>query len=282
MNIKAYLESHYKVKTAQSYLREWKDFEGYLQDLNINVQAVDYTLILEYVSHLQSRHLKGKSINRKLLVIEHIYRNLLPDKVNPIKDLRVKTSGKIALLEPLEIEVLQQLLNKLANKTAYQKRNYLMLSLIHHQALRVGEIKALQLENIDLKKAEIYIPQAHRSNSRTLELTALQVIEMQDYINNIRPELLQCPSNQLFITGGSSQSLANTFKKLKDKLQKRLPRLQNLEHWRSSIIVYWLEHQPLLEVQQKLGHRYASSTERYKIHAIKDLQKELKTHHPLQ
>jgi integrase/recombinase XerD len=214
--------------------------------------------------------------------MEQIYRNLLPDNPNPVKSLRVKTSGEVAVLQPLEIELLQQLLNQYPRENYYQKRNYLMLTLIHYQALRVGELKQLKVEDIDLKKATIYIPKNHRSNSRSLELTALQVLEIQDYLAQTRPLLLHYSTNQLFITGGSSENLNNSFLKLKTKLKKGLPQLQNLEHWRSSIIVHWLEHQPLLEVQAKLGHRYASSTERYKIHAIKDLQKELNQHHPLQ
>ena len=85
-----------------------------------------------------------------------------------------------------------------------------------------------------------------------------------------------------FITGGASKKLTNSLGKLKKQLQKKLPKLENLEHWRSSVIIHWLESQALLEVQQKLGHRFASSTEKYQIHAIKNLQKELLLHHPLQ
>ncbi|WP_052598406.1 tyrosine-type recombinase/integrase [Aureispira sp. CCB-QB1] len=279
--IKEYLETRHKMKTASSYYREWKDFESYLYQKNCSIQNVTYPLILNYVESLQKRSLKAKSINRKLMIIEKIYKHLLPNKNNPIKGLRVKTEGRSPLSEPIAIEDLSKLLKDLPRETAYQKRNVLMLSLIHHQALRVGEIKALKLQDIDLEKARIYVPKSNRSKSRSLELTALQVIELQDYIKTTRPELLQYKTNQLFITGGSSKSLQNSFLKLKKKLQKRLPKLKNLEHWRSSIIVHWLEHSPLLEVQQKLGHCYASSTERYKVYAVKNLQKALSVHHPL-
>ena len=246
------------------------------------VQDVDYSLLLEYIEHLRRRKLKAKSINRKLLILEQIFRFLQPKKTNPVKGFRVKTEGHSPIAEPIKIEKLEALLNTFPSENPYQKRNHLILSLIHHQALRIGEIKALKINNIDLQKATIQIPLVARNNSRTLELTALQVIELQDYLNHTRKELEQFKSNQLFITGGTGKELNNSFVKLKKKLQKRLPKLQNLAHWRSSIIVHWLEHSPLLEVKEKLGHRYASSTERYKIHSVKNLQQQLGVHHPLQ
>jgi len=138
------------------------------------------------------------------------------------------------------------------------------------------------MNDIDLKKAIIQVPLVARNNSRVLELTALQVVELQEYLKDARKELEQFKSHQLFITGGPSKDLNNSLSRLKKKVQEGFPKLQNLAHWRSSIIVHWLEHSPLLEVQKKLGHRYASSTERYKIHAVKNLQQQLSLHHPLQ
>jgi site-specific recombinase XerD len=281
MSIQSYLHRKHRAKTAQSYYQEWQDFERFIHQLNMLVEEVDYNLLLEYVELLRRRKLKAKSINRKLLILEQIFGYLLP-KHNPLKGFRVKTEGQNPIAEPIEIEKLEDLLTNYPKENPYQNRNRLILSLIHYQALRVGEIKALKINDIDLGKATIQIPLVARNNSRILKLTALQVIELQDYLNYTRKELEQFKSNQLFITGGTSKELNNSFLKLKKKVQKRLPMLQNLAHWRSSIIVYWLEHSPLLEVKEKLGHRYASSTERYKIHSVKNLQQQLGVHHPLQ
>jgi site-specific recombinase XerD len=281
MSIQSYLHRKHKAKTAQSYYQEWQDFERFIHQLNMSTKEVDYSLLLEYVEHLRRRKLKAKSINRKLLILEQIFDYLHP-LYNPVQGFRVKTEGNNPLAEPIEIEKLAKLLTSYPRENIYQKRNHLILSLIHYQALRVGEIKALKVNDIDLKKAEIQIPLAARNNSRILKLTALQIIELQDYLKHTREELLQFKSNQLFITGGVGKELNNSFLKLKKKVQKRLPKLQNFAHWRSSIIVNWLENSPLLEVKKKLGHRYASSTERYKIHAVKNLQQQLGVHHPLQ
>jgi len=110
------------------------------------------------------------------------------------------------------------------------------------------------MNDIDLKKAIIQVPLVARNNSRVLELTALQVVELQEYLKDARKELEQFKSHQLFITGGPSKDLNNSLSRLKKKVQEGFPKLQNLAHWRSSIIVHW----------------------------VKNLQQQLSLHHPLQ
>jgi site-specific recombinase XerD len=282
MNIQTYLQSLYKSSTAASYYLEWLDFESFVHQLNISVKDIDYQLLLDYVEALQKRNLKPVSINRKLLIIELVFKHLLPNQANPVKGFRVKHQGRKPILEPLEVIDLQSFLNNFSTESIYQKRNHLILGLIHYQALRVGEIKALEIKHLEIEKALINVPKVGRNKSRILQLTALQIVGIQDYLSSVRPQLLQYKTNQLFITGGASKRLNNSIMKLQKRVKKQLPKLQNLEHWRTSIIVHWLENSPLLEVQNRLGHCYPSSTERYKIHAVKSLREQLDVHHPLQ
>ncbi|MCH2046498.1 MAG: hypothetical protein MK212_20450, partial [Saprospiraceae bacterium] len=188
----------------------------------------------------------------------------------------------IALPQPLNYLSLNHCLSDFPTKTLHQKQLKLILSLIHFQALRSAEIQALKLRHLKLKKGLLEIPSILRSNTRELVLTGLQIIGFQDFILKIRPQLPNSKNvDSLFISSSGSGKINNTLGKLKERLKKTLPHLENLEHWRTSIIIHWLQHQSLLEVQSKLGHRYASSTERYIIHKIKDLEKDLLQHHPL-
>lgn len=50
---------------------------------------------------------------------------------------------------------------------------------------------------------------------------------------------------------------------------------------RSSVITNWLKHYNLRELQYMAGHKYVSSTERYRMDNLDYLQKELEKHHPL-
>ncbi|WMX16242.1 site-specific integrase [Aureispira sp. CCB-E] len=76
MKIKTYLQSLYKSSTATSYHLEWLDFESFVNQLNISIKSIDYQLLLDYVQALQKRNLKPVSINRKLLIIEQVFKYL--------------------------------------------------------------------------------------------------------------------------------------------------------------------------------------------------------------
>lgn len=281
MEVLAFLAKKYKSKTAKSYYKEWEYFKAFILQLQIEVSAVTYLTILAYVSSLKEKGLGAKTVNRKLMIIELIFTHLELPKVNPVKGLRIKVAKEKPLAQPMDYTVLSEYLSVFSAKNAVESRNKVILSLIHYQALRLAEIKALKLEHIQLKSASLEVPSVLRSNSRTLALTALQIIYLQEYLSEYRTKLPNHKSSQLFISSGSSKSLANAMTSLQASVCRALPKLQNLGHWRTSVIVYWLESQSILSVQQKLGHRYASSTERYKVHSIKSLQEDLKLYHPL-
>ena len=230
MNIKDYLIKTYQEKTALSYLREWEHFKMYLDGLNINLQGVTYLLILDYVRQLQKQGMKPVSINRKLVVIEAVYEGLQLLADNPTRSFRVKRETRPSIPEPLKIEQLEALLS------AVKGRDKVILSLIHHQALRLSEIKALAINNIDLENAILTIPSIRRSNTRELLLEARQIKLLDQYIKEIRPKLLQSKTNQLIVTRNGSNNVQNVFSQLRKKIQKQLPELLNLEHWRLSLI----------------------------------------------
>jgi len=280
MNVNNYLSSKYKAKTAASYLLEWVQFEAFLVQINMLITVVNHQIILLFVNYLQEKQLSNRSINRSLMVIDLVFEGLKQIDPNPVRGLRLRMPKEKPLSEPLPYAVLLQCLSEFPMETPLERRNHLILSLMTYQGLNAAEIMSLKISDISLQKAQISIPSILRSNSRELDLNALQMLEIQAYLSEQRP-LFSSSEALLFPALGGSKSLNNSMMNLKRQLKKRVPKLKNLAHWRSSVIVYWLENQSILDVQNKLGHRYPSSTERYKIHIIKSLQDDLNIHHPL-
>jgi len=280
MNVNDYLSSKYKAKTAASYLLEWVQFEAFLVQINMLITVVNHQIILLFVNYLQEKQLSNRSINRSLMVIDLVFEGLKQIDPNPVRGLRLRMPKEKPLSEPLPYAVLLQCLSEFPMETPLERRNHLILSLMTYQGLNAAEIMSLKISDISLQKAQISIPSILRSNSRELDLNALQMLEIQAYLSEQRP-LFSSSEALLFPAFGGSKSLNNSMMNLKRQLKKRVPKLKNLAHWRSSVIVYWLENQSILDVQNKLGHRYPSSTERYKIHIIKSLQDDLNIHHPL-
>jgi site-specific recombinase XerD len=281
MKIEAYLKQHYSANTLRRKVQYWEYFKTYLTQLNVPLEQVNYSMILEYTGHLQSKGLKPISINKYLVAVEQIIEGLGLLPSNPVRGFRVKRGAENALNEPIKIQELEGVLNAWPSKKGRDIRAKVVLSLLHCQALGAGDLAALELEDVDLDKAILNVPSVGKSNSRELLLQANQIKLLDSYIHEVRPQLLAYETDKLLVTGGSSRSLRGLFKSILDKVKKQLPALQNLEHWRSSVIVHWLQHQPLLEVQEMLGHRFASSTERYQLQAVQSLQEALEKYHPL-
>jgi integrase/recombinase XerD len=69
--------------------------------------------------------------------------------------------------------------------------------------------------------------------------------------------------------------------RIKHMINRYEPRLNSMAQIRSSLITNWLKHYNLRETQYMAGHKYVSSTERYRTDNLEGLQKELEKYHPL-
>ncbi len=134
--------------------------------------------------------------------------------------------------------------------------------------------------------------------SRELNLEALQIIDLIDYINSIRPRILvngyrKLPgrkpfemnavfrTDQLLLSLFGSPNLKNSLHHMFINLRKSNPRVRSAMQIRQSVIANWIGRFNLRKVQYMAGHRYVSSTEYYKQVNINDLRRDVLECHPL-
>jgi len=159
------------------------------------------------------------------------------------------------------------------------------MSLYVYQGLRLSEIEKLEIHHTNLKEGTIYIPKTTSTNRRTLKLEARQILPINEYLNHIRPQLLQqmnTITDKLFVATGKARSIKQSLTETLQQLRKKHPELKNFLQIRSSVIALWAEHGNIREVQYKAGHYYLSSTEAYKQTHIKDLKAAINKYHPNQ
>ena len=178
------------------------------------------------------------------------------------------------------------------------QRNKVMIGLLVFQGLTREEVEKLEIIHVKLNAGKIQIPGSKRSNARVLNLEALQMIDLQEYLNNTRPEILnkqgiygtgrkpksinkEQAQHQLFISMHGSEDLKNSFLHLVYGLRRTNPKLINAQQIRQSVISLWLKTKDLRTTQYMAGHRYVSSTERYQVNKLDDLQEALNQFHPL-
>jgi len=78
-----------------------------------------------------------------------------------------------------------------------------------------------------------------------------------------------------------SEHIKNSLLHLFLLIRKTYPDVMSAQQIRQSVIVHWLKDHNLREVQYMAGHRWVSSTERYQLGNLDNLQSKIEKFHPL-
>ena len=151
-----------------------------------------------------------------------------------------------------------------------------------YQGLKTTELIQLETSNLELYKGRVYIKSGRKSNARTLEFKSWQVIELLEYVKEVREDIKQrkgIESERLFIPGNAR--LGNTVLHITKKLKKINHKVINIHQIRASVITNWLKQYNLRETQYLAGHRYISSTERYLQDDLENLHEIVNNFHPI-
>ncbi len=151
-----------------------------------------------------------------------------------------------------------------------------------YQGLKTEELDKLEVKDVKLKEGKIEIPGSSRSNGREMQLELHQVLDMYEYVMQVRLQILETtgqatPKLLASIEGGAKVRIDFLMKQLRRQHSK----IKNADQIRASVIVKWLKQYNLREVQYLAGHRYVSSTEAYRQSEMQELTEEVNKFHPL-
>ena len=272
--------------TVKSYYRDILEFIDWCERANIVIEQANYNELLGYVQYQGSKGFDRRSIAHKLTSIKHYYNWLIKNgrsTDNPVKQVNIKGVKKRILYKVLTYQELEYLYNNYPVESLPSKRNRVIAGLLIYQGLHSGSLARLAVKDVDLRQAKIYITSDRTSNERTLQLEAHQILDMMEYIMQIRPQLLneaKKQSNQLIISSGNSHQINNTIAKVTKQLKRLNPSITTLKQIRTSVITHWLKKYNLREVQYRAGHRYISSTEAYQVNDMDGMKAAINLYHP--
>mgnify|MGYP003841731037 FL=1 len=282
------LDKNQVLNTRNGNIKTLINYLAWLQKENIQPAEAIHTDIMEYINYCQEKGNKKTTINRKLLSLRHFYDYLIEEHkitLNPLTEIKLRGIIKRQPHDLLKESELEALFEKYPDNNLIGKRNKAITGMMIYQGIDSGEIAKLQAQDLHLEQGKIDIPASHKSNARTLELNGKQIIPLQIYVTEIRPILLAETnkiSDKLFISSGKSEQLNNTLGSLCKRLKKLQPKVKNPTQIRLSVISHWLEKHDIRIAQYMAGHRYVSSTERYRKDQLESLQEQLEKLHPLE
>jgi len=281
-------EKGYRLNTVRGFVIETELFFKWCATQSLQPQAVRYTDVLAYTNNCQAKGNASHTINQKLNALRHFYNCCIHQeyrKDNPVAELRIRNTIRKLPHDILSKEALGNIYKKYAATGIAGKRNKAMLGLLIYQGITTAELARLEVTDVKLEEGKVYVPSAARSNSRILSLEAGQMIQLQNYLMTVRPVLLALSEKQtekLFLSTGKSKRLSNSYTRMLKQMQKADASVKDLKQIRASVITHWLKQQSIRQVQYMTGHRYVSSTERYRTDKLETLQEQLEKLHPLQ
>ena len=282
-------EQGYSTGTIKANLWMLNRFEKWCGRSGTDPETIDYKICLKYVKHLTRKNNKKRTVNHKLGRVK-VYLDYLIEQGhrsdNPLTNMRVKGEKRSIhydLLESEELEDLYYSFETTGKQEIYHtytaKRDKIITGFMVYQGLHAKDLKHLRLEHLNVNKGKMYVPGSRRSNGRELELRPWQIMELAEYLNDIREKLMERTqdSDYLFPYGGRFTFVHTIIKKLKKYNQK----VTSAKQIRASVIVLWLGQYNLRKVQYLAGHRYISSTEKYLQDDLENLHEMVNNFHPI-
>ncbi|MBD3282285.1 MAG: tyrosine-type recombinase/integrase [Candidatus Portnoybacteria bacterium] len=240
---------NYSPKTIKSYLyglREYFSFKGN------NLVKLDQENIRSFLLHCEQKYVSPQSRNLFLNAIKFYYRNVAKEQ----QKINIQSAKK---QKSLPVILSRNEINKIIASPKNPKHK-LILSLAYGAGLRVSEVVALKVKDLDLEELTVHIKQAKGQKDR------ISVIP-KSLINILKNLIAGKAGNDLVFEserGGklTERTAQKIFEKaLRDSGIKKEATFHSLRH---SFATHLLENgTDVRYVQELLGHQNIRTTQRY-------------------
>ncbi len=284
MNFTNYLQQKkLSASTVKAYTRRSNYFLAWLQQEDNSLENFTYNDVLDFMRYCTDEKKSKRNIHALLGTVRHYSNYLIVQgkrNDNPAAGIFIKGLSRKLPINLLSVEEMEELFKQYSIQLNVDSSKKIMLGLMIYQGLMGGELMRIESHHIKIKDGKIFIKGTKRTNERLLDLQALQITELQNYLNaNKFKEGAMFTEQKLKVL--SDKNVKNRVQYMFDQLKKLNAKVINAKQIRSSVITEWLRKNNLRQVQYMAGHKYVSSTERYQCNNLDDLQNELQQHHPM-
>ena len=305
---KTYLQSEGKsTSTIKHYSNHVTEFLRWLEHDNTLLENATAKEVTSFLSHLQKKGASNATRALRLTAIQHLFDYQIQQEqrtTHPTKHLKIRGQQQNKLYPVLTRAQLESIYldyqipaendprsnrNWFTTALLGKRRNKVILGLMIYQGLTTAEVEKIELQHLDLRAGTLQILGSRKSNERVLELKSGQIMDLMEYQFQTRVQILgyhQEPTNALFVSlpksgATTSNDCFQIWKGLKNEIMEQHPFFLNFRQVRVSVIVAWLSLHNLRQVQYMAGHRFVSSTEKYVLQQVEDLQADIDKFHPM-
>jgi site-specific recombinase XerD len=284
MTFEQYLQDKgYSPHTTRHYRLYAEVFTQWLTTEQLTGEQATYNDVIAFMRYLSEQGKTKKRVHSELNVLRHYFTYLIAEgkrEDNPAAGVFVRGIIRKLPGNLLSMEELEELYRRYQLQLNVDPAKKIMLGLLVYQGLQTEEISRLEPTHIRLKEGKIFIKGTSWSNERWLPLQAHQVVELTEYMqaNRLKEGVFLARPVRVDASG---KNIQNRMQHMIRQLRKLHPKVTNVNQIRSSVITGWLQRYNLRQVQYMAGHKYMSSTERYRVLNADDWPGELQKHHPM-
>lgn len=285
------LERNYSPHTLKNYGRDLTQFHSYLtRDGRESVAPgqVDHLTIRDFLGHLYRKGNQKSSVARKLACLRSFFRFLHAEGeigANPARLVQTPRLPRKAppLLSPREIEAVLDLPPKDTDRGI---RDRAILDLLYSSGIRVGELVALDVEDLSLEsrlirvrgkgRKERVVPFGGKAEKRVRKYLTVrsQTLRRRRSVENPRALFLNLRGSRL--TARSVQRSLAEYLRSSARSLKVHPHL--LRHCFATHLLN--NGADLRSIQELLGHANLSTTQRYTQLTVEELVRIHRSTHP--
>ncbi|MCZ6555366.1 MAG: tyrosine recombinase XerC [Candidatus Dadabacteria bacterium] len=282
-------ERNYSKHTLKAYIADIKEFGLVLKDMGlisadngeIDFAHMDETPIRTFISRLYGKN-KRVSISRKLASIRTFYEFLIRNgtiKSNPAK-LVPTPKGEKRLPTFLTVDEVVKLVETPGSENVYESRDRAILELLYSCGLRVSELVGINLNNLDLISMSVKVL-GKGNKERMVPLGSKACAAIKTYLSqrlDLKPE-----DDYLFVNSRGGRLSTRSI----DRIIKKYAAISGIP---KNISPHVLRHTfathllgggaDLRAIQEMLGHKSLSTTQRYTHISIEKIMEIYDKTHP--
>jgi integrase/recombinase XerC len=260
-------EKRYSEHTQAAYRRDLKNLQTWLQQQKIaHWNEISQDVLRRFIAQRHARGIHGRSLQRQLSAIRAFFRFLQRANIvreNPAEDIPTPKLEQ-RLPKSLNIEQLERLLS-ISGDAPLMLRDQAMMELIYSSGLRLAEIAALNVVDLDLQNGLVDVKKGKGSKQRLMPIGGKASEAIRRWLRS-RTLLLKAEEAALFISKRGSRISHRA-------IQQRVAFWAKKQGLDQHVYPHRLRHafaSHLLEssgdiraVQELLGHTNISTTQVY-------------------
>jgi integrase/recombinase XerC len=290
-------EKGYATNTGRAYLHDLTEFAAFIRENfgpekgdrqaweHFGVEEVDGLMIRSYLGFLSKKNKKA-TIARKLSAIRSFFRYLVKYGIildNPL-DMILTPKQEKTIPSYLTVDDMFRLLDSMGNDTLLDARNRAVLETLYSSGLRVSELSGMNLFDVDFNRCVIRVL-GKGNKERMVPIGKKAILAIEEYRSRLAAET-KIPAHEntaLFLNKNGGRLTPRSIARVLEKAAKACGLLIPVSPHalRHTFATHMLDAgADLRAVQELLGHKSLSTTQKYTHLSIDRLMETYDKSHP--